>query len=107
MTGRTWTEAEVRAQGVRTTVEVAGSILGGLSRTQAYLAVEHGKFPVPVIRVGRRLVVPTAPILALLGLGPDMSAGGPAPPEPPATPISARPLPRETTTSHDNCPDRH
>lgn len=64
---KVWTRQDVENLGVRTTVEVAGSILG-LSRTQAYGAIERGTFPVPVIRVGRRMVVPTAPILALLGL---------------------------------------
>jgi hypothetical protein len=69
MTARpVWTSEAVRALGVRTTVEVAGSILGGLSRTQSYVAVDRGKFPVPVIRVGRRMVVPVQPILELLGL---------------------------------------
>lgn len=68
MTAKVWTRAEVEALGVRTTVEVAGSILGGLSRTQAYLAVRNGRFPVPVIPVGRRLMVPVQPILELLGV---------------------------------------
>jgi hypothetical protein len=30
--------------------------------------VKRGKFPVPVLKVGRRLVVPVQPILELLGL---------------------------------------
>jgi hypothetical protein len=82
---RTWTAAEVLALGVRTNVETAGEILGGLSRTQAYLAVERGKFPVPVLKVGRRLVVPTAPLCRLLGIDPlSNGEGGPAPPGPPA-----------------------
>jgi hypothetical protein len=67
MTAATWSAEAVRALGVRTTVENAGSILG-LSRTQAYEAVKRGDFPVTVVKVGRRIVVPTAPILALLGL---------------------------------------
>jgi hypothetical protein len=63
----TWTEEAIRGLGVRTDVETAGSILG-LSRTQAYEAVKADRFPVPVIRVGRRLIVPTAPIRRLLGI---------------------------------------
>ena len=63
-----WTEAQVRALGVRTTIPVAAEIIGGLSETQAYALHKRGAFPVPVIQVGRRLIVPTAPILALLGL---------------------------------------
>lgn len=60
-----WTEEAVRGLGVRTDVETAGSIFG-LSRTQSYEAVKCGRFPVPVVHVGRRLVVPTAPIRRLL-----------------------------------------
>jgi hypothetical protein len=75
VTAKVWTRAEVEALGVRTTVEVAGSILGGLSRTQSYMAVERGRFPVPVIRVGRRMIVPVQPILALLGLDSGTATG--------------------------------
>ncbi len=64
----TWAPEAVRALGTRTDVATAGSIFG-LSRTQAYEAVKRGDFPVTPIRIGRRLVVPVAPILALLGLG--------------------------------------
>jgi hypothetical protein len=68
----TWSPEAVRALGVRTDVSTAGSIFG-LSRTQSYEALKRGDFPVGVIKVGRRIVVPTAPILMLLGLG---QAGG-------------------------------
>lgn len=64
---KVWTAADVLALGVRTTVETAGDIFG-LSRTQAYEAVNHERFPVPTFRVGRRVVVPVAPILRVLGL---------------------------------------
>jgi hypothetical protein len=64
---KTWQPDEVRALGVRTDVETAGSILG-LSRTQAYEAIKRDRFPVPVIRIGRRIVVPTRPLLRLLGI---------------------------------------
>ncbi|MGH3226791.1 MAG: hypothetical protein ACRDPY_50290 [Streptosporangiaceae bacterium] len=63
----TWTEEAIRGLGVRTDVETAGSIFG-LSRTQSYVAIQADRFPVPVIRVGRRIVVPTAPIRRLLGI---------------------------------------
>jgi hypothetical protein len=63
----TWTPEAVLALGVRTDVATAGSVLG-LSRTQAYEALKRGDFPVAVIKVGRRIVVPTAPLFALLGL---------------------------------------
>ena len=62
-----WSPEDVRALGVRTDVPTAGAVLG-LSRTQSYEALKRGDFPVSVIKVGRRLVVPVAPILRLLGL---------------------------------------
>jgi hypothetical protein len=64
---KVWTAAAVFALGVRTDVETAGDIFG-LSRTQAYEAVNHERFPVPTFRIGRRVVVPVAPILRVLGL---------------------------------------
>jgi hypothetical protein len=63
----TWTPEAVRGLGTRTDVTTAGSIFG-LSRTQAYEALKRGDFPVRVIRIGRRVIVPVAPILGLLGL---------------------------------------
>ena len=81
MTGqRVWTPEEVKALGVRTSVPIAGEIIAGLCRDEAYRAVKRGTFPVPVVKCGRRMVVPTAPIIALLGLEPEASAPGPAPP---------------------------
>lgn len=73
MTGRVWTERDVRALGVRTDVATAGSVLG-LGRSAAYEAVRTGGFPVPVIRAGGHYVVPVAPLLRLLGL--DDETGG-------------------------------
>lgn len=77
---RVWTPEEVKALGVRTTVPVAGQIIAGLCRDESYRAVKRGTFPVPVIQCGRRMVVPVAPILALLGIEPETNAAGPAPP---------------------------
>jgi hypothetical protein len=70
---RTWTADEIRALGATTDVPTAGSIFG-VCKTQSFEYVKEGRFPVPVIPVGgkpgrpRRLVVPVAPILELLGL---------------------------------------
>lgn len=69
-----WTAEKIRALGVRTDVPTAGDILGGLSKTQAYELAKAGKFPVPTIPVGRRIFVPVAPILRLLGLDADDAA---------------------------------
>lgn len=65
---KAWTRAEVEALGVRTDVATAGAIIGGLCRTEAYELHKRGGFPVPVIKIGRRLVVPVQPILELLGI---------------------------------------
>ena len=53
---------------VRPTISVveAGQILG-LSKPTAYEAVRRGD--IPALRFGRRVVVPTAKLLAMLGLG--------------------------------------
>lgn len=64
---RTWTADEVRSLGVQTTVATAGEILG-IGRATAYELVRRGLFPVPVLRLGRRIVVPVEPIASLLGL---------------------------------------
>ena len=46
-------------------IETAAKMLG-ISRGLAYELVSIGKFPVPVIRLGRRLVVPREPLDRLL-----------------------------------------
>jgi len=43
----------------------------GIGRTRAFELARRGEFPVPVLRVGLTYRVPTAPLLKLLGLGPD------------------------------------
>ena len=78
---RVWTPDEVRALGVRTTVPIAGEIIAGLCKDESYRMVKADEFPVPVIKVGKnKLVVPVAPILRLLNIGPqDANLAGPAP----------------------------
>jgi hypothetical protein len=99
----TWTPEAIRALGVRTDVPTAGEIVAGLCRTESYSMAERGEFPVPIVRVGRRLVVPVAPILQLLGIGPpDMDVAAPEPPGP-ATKSTSPPLPTpRNTTENDN-----
>ena len=69
-----WTPERIRALGARTDVPTAAAIFG-ICETQGYAYVKQGRFPVPVIPIGgkpgrpRRIVVPVAPILELLGLG--------------------------------------
>lgn len=55
------------------TIEEAGGLLG-LSRSSAYRAAARGELL--TLRFGRRLVVPTARLLAMLGLR-DLPADGP------------------------------
>ena len=72
---RPWTLAELRAQPT-ITVEVAGAALG-IERSSAYTAVRRGE--IPSLRVGRRLVVPTVPLLRMLGAdGPPLPLSGDA-----------------------------
>ena len=83
-----WTRRQIEALGTRTDLPTAGSILAGLSETSSRELWRRGEFPVPVLVVGRRLVVPVPvqPILDLLGLGdggsgnrqpaPDLRPGG-------------------------------
>ena len=49
-------------------IVTAGRLLG-IGRTTAYQLARHGQFPVPVLRIGGGYRVPTAPLLALLGIG--------------------------------------
>jgi excisionase family DNA binding protein len=43
----------------------------GVGRTAAYRLVREGRWPTPVVRAGRLIRVPTAPLLAAIGLGSD------------------------------------
>jgi HK97 family phage major capsid protein len=63
---KVWTRDDVLALGIKTDVPTAGAILGDLCKDEAYRMVKRGNFPVPVIKVGRKLFVPTGPILAAL-----------------------------------------
>lgn len=75
MSGRTWTADEVRALGVRCDLVTAASVLG-IGRTTAHELARADRFPVPVLRLGVRYVVPVAPLLRLLGL--DQDGAGPS-----------------------------
>jgi predicted DNA-binding transcriptional regulator AlpA len=47
---------------------MAAARLLGVGRTVAYELVREGQWPTPIIRAGRKIRVPTAPLLSLLGL---------------------------------------
>ncbi|WP_083473888.1 helix-turn-helix domain-containing protein [Frankia sp. R43] len=62
---KTWTEEEIDQLGARTNLVTAGEILG-IGRTKAYELAARNEFPVPVLRIGRRYIVPTHAIRKLL-----------------------------------------
>jgi helix-turn-helix protein len=65
MADTAWTIKKIRKLGMTTDVETAAEILD-IGRTKAYELAKSGEFPVPVLRIGIRYVVPIPPILALL-----------------------------------------
>jgi len=75
MVTRTLTLAEIGALPAVTDLVTAGRALG-IGRTRAYELARAGQFPCPVIRAGGTWRVPTAGLLALLGL----PVPGPPPP---------------------------
>lgn len=56
-------------------IVTAGRMLG-IGRTTAYQLARYGQFPVPLLRIGGGYRVPTAPLLALLGID-HMTSGAP------------------------------
>jgi Helix-turn-helix domain len=62
-----WTIEAVRNLGATTDVETAGAILG-IGRSKSYELAKSGHFPVRVLRIGRRYLVPIPSILAVLGV---------------------------------------
>jgi hypothetical protein len=62
------TVAEVMALPAVTDLISAGKALG-IGRTRSYELARAGDFPCPVVRVGKTYRVPTAGLLALLGMG--------------------------------------
>lgn len=63
------TADEVRAWPVTVDLPTAGRCFG-IGRDASYRLAAGGDFPVPVLRVGRRLVVVRAALLAKLGIDP-------------------------------------
>lgn len=64
-----WTVADLRKLPVTTDLATAGSVLD-MGLTKARELARAGQFPVPVLKHGERYVVPTRPLLALLGVAP-------------------------------------
>lgn len=64
---KVWTIDAVRGLGATIDIETAGAILG-IGRSKSYELAKSGDFPVRVLRIGKRYLVPTPSILALLGI---------------------------------------
>lgn len=73
---RVWTPDDVRALGMTTDLETAAEIIG-IGRTLAYELAKNGEFPVRLLRLGRRVVVPVTELLLALGSDAANSASGP------------------------------
>lgn len=65
----TTTEVDLAALPPVIDLATAAAVLG-VGRTAAYELVRTDRWPTPVIRVGKLIRVPTAPLLALLGVSP-------------------------------------
>lgn len=79
-----WTEAKIRALGVRLDGVVAIQILTNYSRSRCYEILRDPKLlpEVRVLKIGRRYIVPTADVLRVLGLEPATGAAtGSGPPD--------------------------
>jgi len=62
------------------TVEITSRLLS-ISTWAAYQSIKAGTFPVPTLAVGRRIIVPTAPLRRALGI--DGPGGTETPSDPP------------------------
>lgn len=61
----TWTAAAISRLGVHTDLPTAAEILG-ISRSHAYRLARADAFPVKIVRIGTRYIVPVAGLLDLL-----------------------------------------
>jgi predicted DNA-binding transcriptional regulator AlpA len=57
---------QTRSKAKTVDVPTAADMLG-ISSRQAYALIRRDEFPVPTLRLGRRVVVPTRPLLDALG----------------------------------------
>ena len=62
-----WSPEQTRALGVTTDIVTAGAVLG-IGRTTAYRLARSGQFPVPVLKIGDRYLVPVAHLLRAVGI---------------------------------------
>lgn len=64
---KVWTEQQIRNLGMTTNVPTASQIMG-FGQVKGYELVRSGEFPVPVLTIGRKIVVPVAGLLKALGI---------------------------------------
>lgn len=62
-----WTTDEVKGLGVRTDFRTACKVIG-IGESTGYQMVRSNRFPIPVLRLGRKYVVPVAGLLDALGI---------------------------------------
>ena len=72
--GEVWTIDAVRKLPATVDIETAGAVLG-IGRSKSYELAKAGEFPVRVLRIGRRYLVPTNLLLKLLGVDDDAEIG--------------------------------
>jgi hypothetical protein len=62
---RVWTKEAVLALGTTTDVETAAEIIG-IGRSLAYELIAAGDFPIDLLRLGRRVLIPVHGLLSYL-----------------------------------------
>ena len=73
--GKTVNREELSALPVVVDVPTAADALG-LGKTAAYELIRCGHWPTPVLRLGKLIRIPTAPLLALVGVQPERGEDG-------------------------------
>lgn len=63
-----WTAERVRALGLTTDLVTAFNIVFGLGKDSAWRAYHADRLPFPTLKCGRRVRVPVASLLTLLGV---------------------------------------
>lgn len=61
------TQEQIRALPPVVDVPTAAAVLG-VGRTAAYELIRSGEWPTPVLRLGKLIRIPTAPLLELVGV---------------------------------------
>jgi len=69
MTGATMQLSDEQVRTLPTVVDVpTAAALLGVGRTAAYELIRSGDWPTPVLRLGKLIRIPTAPLLDLVGV---------------------------------------